>query len=75
MKSSISRVAVIGTGVIGASWTALFLAHGLEPEITPELRKKIVAGVLEEAGTRSLEELAAQRDEDLLGLLAVRARA
>jgi len=30
MKSSINRVAVIGTGVIGASWTALFLAHGLE---------------------------------------------
>ena len=44
------------------------------PEITPELRKKIVAGVLEEAGTRSLEDLATQRDEDLLGLLAVRAR-
>src|SRR6202007_2909465 len=26
----IGRVAVIGTGVIGASWTALFLAKGLE---------------------------------------------
>jgi 3-hydroxyacyl-CoA dehydrogenase len=26
----ISRVAVIGTGVIGASWTALFLAKGLD---------------------------------------------
>jgi 3-hydroxyacyl-CoA dehydrogenase len=26
----IRRVAIIGTGVIGASWTALFLAHGLE---------------------------------------------
>jgi 3-hydroxyacyl-CoA dehydrogenase len=26
----ISRVAVIGTGVVGASWTALFLAKGLE---------------------------------------------
>ncbi|MGA8601973.1 MAG: 3-hydroxyacyl-CoA dehydrogenase NAD-binding domain-containing protein, partial [Beijerinckiaceae bacterium] len=24
-----SRVAVIGAGVIGASWTAVFLAHGL----------------------------------------------
>ncbi len=24
------RVAVIGAGVIGASWTALFLAHGLQ---------------------------------------------
>ena len=26
----IRRVAIIGTGVIGASWTALFLANGLE---------------------------------------------
>jgi 3-hydroxyacyl-CoA dehydrogenase len=25
----IRRVAIIGTGVIGASWSALFLAHGL----------------------------------------------
>jgi 3-hydroxyacyl-CoA dehydrogenase len=27
---AIRRVAVIGTGVIGASWSALFLANGLE---------------------------------------------
>ena len=27
--SRYSRVAVIGAGVIGASWTAVFLAHGL----------------------------------------------
>src|ERR1700747_1386525 len=26
----IRRIAIIGTGVIGASWTALFLAKGLE---------------------------------------------
>jgi 3-hydroxyacyl-CoA dehydrogenase len=26
----IRRVAIIGTGVIGASWTALFLANGLD---------------------------------------------
>jgi carnitine 3-dehydrogenase len=29
-KGSIRRVAVIGAGVIGASWAAHFLAHGLE---------------------------------------------
>lgn len=57
------------TGPMTAWWKVLG-----SPEITPELRKKIVTGVLEEAGTRSLEELAAQRDEDLLGLLAVRGR-
>src|ERR1700688_2261909 len=26
----IRRIAIIGTGVIGASWTSLFLAHGLD---------------------------------------------
>ena len=26
----IRRIAIIGTGVIGASWSALFLAKGLE---------------------------------------------
>ena len=30
MSRPINRVAVIGTGVIGASWSALFLAKGLE---------------------------------------------
>ena len=28
--SPISRIAIIGTGVIGASWSALFLAKGLD---------------------------------------------
>src|ERR1700727_2481182 len=26
----IRRIAIVGTGVIGASWAALFLAHGLD---------------------------------------------
>jgi len=30
MTRSINQVAIIGTGVIGASWSALFLAKGLE---------------------------------------------
>ncbi|MGC2716884.1 MAG: 3-hydroxyacyl-CoA dehydrogenase NAD-binding domain-containing protein, partial [Pseudolabrys sp.] len=33
-KKPIRRVAIIGTGVIGASWTALFLAKGLEVTAT-----------------------------------------
>src|SRR5207245_4764673 len=35
----IRRIAIIGTGVIGASWTALFLAKGLEvvaTDISPD---------------------------------------
>jgi carnitine 3-dehydrogenase len=30
MTAGVRRVAVVGTGVIGASWTAHFLAHGLD---------------------------------------------
>jgi 3-hydroxyacyl-CoA dehydrogenase len=30
VNQSVRRVAVVGTGVIGASWTALFLARGLD---------------------------------------------
>jgi 3-hydroxyacyl-CoA dehydrogenase len=43
------------------------------PEFTPELKEKIVNGVLEEAGGHSIDELGAQRDAMLFGLLAVRA--
>ena len=47
MGTDIKRVAVIGTGVIGASWTALFLARGLEvtaTDVAPgaEDRKSVV---------------------------------
>ena len=34
MIRPVNRVAVIGTGVIGASWTALFLAKGLHVDVT-----------------------------------------
>lgn len=34
MDTAITRVAVVGTGVIGASWTAYFLAHGLDVDAT-----------------------------------------
>src|ERR1700742_3462170 len=46
----IRRVTVIGTGVIGASWTALFLANGLEvvatdvaPNAEPALKRFVEA--------------------------------
>jgi carnitine 3-dehydrogenase len=44
------------------------------PEFTPELGEKIVAGVLKEAGGKSIDELEARRDAMLFGLLAVRAK-
>ncbi|MDR6534490.1 3-hydroxyacyl-CoA dehydrogenase NAD-binding domain-containing protein [Variovorax soli] len=34
MNTAIARVAVVGTGVIGASWAAWFLAQGLDVEAT-----------------------------------------
>ena len=46
----IRRIAIIGTGVIGASWTSLFLAKGLEviatdiaPDAEPSLRRFVKA--------------------------------
>jgi len=48
MTAPIERVAVVGTGVIGAGWTALFLAHGLDvaafdpaPDAEPRLRTAV----------------------------------
>jgi hypothetical protein len=38
------------------------------------LKQTIIDGVLEEAGDRSIEELERERDDVLLGLLALRAR-
>jgi hypothetical protein len=44
------------------------------PQATPEVRQKIVDGVLAEAGGHSVNELASERDAMLLGLLTVRAK-
>jgi 3-hydroxyacyl-CoA dehydrogenase len=44
------------------------------PELNRELQQKIVDGLHAEVGTRSIDELAARRDEILLGLLALLAR-
>jgi 3-hydroxyacyl-CoA dehydrogenase len=45
------------------------------PEFTPELKEKIVQGVLAEAGNQSINNLAEERDNLLLGLLALRGAA
>ena len=45
------------------------------PEFTPELKEKIVQGVLAEAGNQSINNLAEERDSLLLGLLALRGAA
>jgi len=45
------------------------------PELTPEVQKKLVDSVHEEVGSRTIADLEAERDELLLGLLELRARA
>ncbi len=45
------------------------------PEFTPDLKEKIVRGVLAEAGNQSIDELAGERDRLLLGLLGLRGTA
>jgi 3-hydroxyacyl-CoA dehydrogenase len=56
------------TGPITAWWKVLG-----NPQITPDLRAKVTAGVMAEASGRSIESLAAERDRELMGLLKVRA--
>jgi 3-hydroxyacyl-CoA dehydrogenase len=45
------------------------------PQLTPELQQKLIAGVHAEVGSRSIDDLAAERDEVLLGLLELRSKA
>ena len=54
--------------------TGLMKALGT-PDVTAELKKTIVDGVLREAGGNSVEQLAQKENEVLVGLLALRAKA
>jgi len=58
------------TGPITSWWNVLG-----NPQITPNLRAKVTAGVMDEAANRSIESLEEQRDRELMGLLKVRAAA
>jgi 3-hydroxyacyl-CoA dehydrogenase len=44
------------------------------PNITPELRQTVVDGVMREAGGRSVEQLAQEENEVLMGLLKLRTK-
>ena len=55
------------TGPMTAFWKSLG-----SPVLTPEVQRKLIESVKAEVGSRSLEELEAQRDELLLGLLELR---
>jgi len=55
------------TGPMTAWWKTLG-----QPVLTPEVQKKLVDSVHAEVGTRSIDELAQERDEMLLGLIELR---
>jgi 3-hydroxyacyl-CoA dehydrogenase len=57
------------TGPMTAGWKELG-----SPELTPEVQKKLIDGVHAEVGSRSIEELEAERDELLLGLIELRTK-
>ncbi len=54
--------------ILGASQERRWAALG-DPELTDEVKQKIIAGVEEETAGRTIGELAAARDETLLNLL------
>ncbi|RDS84218.1 3-hydroxyacyl-CoA dehydrogenase NAD-binding domain-containing protein [Dyella psychrodurans] len=58
------------TGPMTAWWKVLG-----NPQLTPDVQKKLIDGVHAEVGSRSIDELAAERDEVLLGLLELRSKA
>src|SRR6476619_755293 len=53
--------------------TAMIKSLGT-PDVTPELKQTIVEGVLREAGNRSVDELAQEENELIIGLLRSRAQ-
>jgi 3-hydroxyacyl-CoA dehydrogenase len=57
------------TGPLTAWWKTLG-----QPVLTPEVQKKLIEGVRAEVGSRSIDELAAERDEMLLGLIELRTK-
>lgn len=57
------------TGPMTAWWKTLG-----SPVLTPEVQKKLIDSVHAEVGSRSIEELEAERDELLLGLLELRTK-
>jgi 3-hydroxyacyl-CoA dehydrogenase len=57
------------SGPITAWWKVLG-----SPTLTPALQKKLIDGLHAEVGSRTIDELEAERDEILLGLLELRSR-
>lgn len=66
MARTIETVGVVGTGVIGASWTALFLAHGLRVLVSdpaPDAEQHLAAYL--KGVWPSLQQLGLHKDASL----------
>jgi hypothetical protein len=48
--------------------------HLGDPDVTPELKRTITEGVLQEAGDHSVERLAQEENELLVGLIRLRSQ-
>ena len=57
------------TGPMTAWWKVLG-----QPVLTPEVQKKLIDSVHAEVGSRSIDDLAVERDEMLLGLIELRTK-
>jgi len=69
MEPNPKRVAVVATGVIGASWAAFFLAHGLDVDATdpsPDAEARLRAAVAAHWPTLERFGLAAEASADRL---------
>lgn len=43
LNKPVKRIAIVGTGVIGASWAALYLARGFDVIATDPAPKKVAS--------------------------------
>ena len=73
VNKPIRRIAVVGTGVIGASWAAYYLSRGFDVDATDPAPNA-------EANLRKYVDdawpaLASEENEVMLGLQALRAKA
>src|SRR5271170_3028337 len=72
MDADYSSATVVGGGVIGISWAALFLAHGLRVTINdprPDIESLVRAGLAEVAPTLSSLGLPTKDLTDVTGAL------
>jgi 3-hydroxyacyl-CoA dehydrogenase len=69
------NVTILGCGLIGASWAALFAAvgrHRVRPKLTNDVCEKLAAGVQAEVRGRDIAQLEEQRDRQLMEILRLR---